>query len=490
MPVVSYPPELSRRVLAHEAPGSAPVVVSLVAPTIAAAGRPFALKLAVLDGSGLPSVEFDGAVVIENPGGGGALAEVCFSPGRPAVAWVAGVTLPSEGLCRFTARLDHERFPANPTMCRRDPVEAIYWGDPHVHTVLSNCHAERCRSLNFCYTAARYLSGLDWVAAADHVSNGRCDFSKWKEQGLVRDLYDDPPEFVTLPAYEASLRGGAGGDINVYMLRQPVMFVDEYEDGNARTLAEKLGKVLPPAGFFLVPHHTTRTGKHGETSDDIYPGPERMPAVEVHSQWGTSEYRGNPNPLQKIHPGPSYAVDLLGRGLTLGFMGGTDTHATMPSGTSPRPRGATSLEPGHIDRLPGLTAVRAAELTRETVFHALGNRRCYATSLERIYLDGAIAGLRFGQIGRWCGSSEPREITALAAAQSEIVSIELIRNGEVIHTGTGTGWQMKLTHTDEDGLARISLNSKHLGRFVYYYVRVRCASGAQAWGSPVWLIEG
>ena len=72
-----------------------------------------------------------------------------------------------------------------------------------------------------------------------------------------------------------------------------------------------------------------------------------LPLIEIHSKWGTSEYRGNPNPLKKIHPGPIYAVDLLNRGLRMGFIGGTDTHATMPAGFG--------IE--HLDRLPGMTAV-------------------------------------------------------------------------------------------------------------------------------------
>ena len=33
----------------------------------------------------------------------------------------------------------------------------------------------------------------------------------------MSDNHDDPPHFVTLPAYEASLKGGCGGDNNIYM---------------------------------------------------------------------------------------------------------------------------------------------------------------------------------------------------------------------------------------------------------------------------------
>jgi len=194
---------------------------------------------------------------------------------------VEGVSIAEEGMFRFEARLGGALFHSNPVCCQRRPERRIYWGDPHVHTVLSNCHAVRCRSLNFCFAAARYLTGLDWVSAADHVSNGRCELARWKEQTAGCEAHDDPPDFVTLPAYEASLRGGCGGDTNPYFRRAPGMFVDEYEEGDVKTLCAKLAETVDPADFFVVPHHTTRTGKHGEIPDAIYPGPELMPVVEI-----------------------------------------------------------------------------------------------------------------------------------------------------------------------------------------------------------------
>ena len=97
--------------------------------------------------------------------------------------------------------------------------------------------------------------------------------------------------------YEASLEGGSGGDNNVYCRGDLEDYVDHWEGGN-----RKLADALPETSS--VPHHTTRAGKHGELSDAIYPGPDLMPVVEVHSKWGTSEFRGNPRPLQKVHAGP------------------------------------------------------------------------------------------------------------------------------------------------------------------------------------------
>ncbi len=476
---VVFPSRIDRKLLKLEAPGGKPVVVNMVVPTITEPHKPFVLKIALADEMGYPSVRYGGNVTVR---GDFALPDsipVQFEKGRPAVAQVGGVTIPEVGLYRFEATLGDRVFHSNPTKCIENPESRIYWGDPHVHTVLSDCMTANCRSLQFCYAAARWFAGLDFVCAADHVSADRCTLGKWMEQQVACEVRNDPPTFVTLPGYEESLEGGAGGDNNVYFLGELPMFVDEYKTGNARTLVEKLAEQLPRNDLLIVPHHTTRTGKHGEFSDDIYPGPEVMPVVEIHSKWGTSEYRGNPNPLKKIHPGPSYVVDLLNQGFPLGFIGGTDTHSTMPAG----------FGHDHLDKaLPGLTAVKTDELTRENVFRAIASRNCYATSLERIYLDVDVAGASMGQQIPWADTSQSREIRVAAAARSDITTIDVVRNGETIHSRPVNDWHGAVTFTDEAELAQSALQSSHLGSFVYYYVRVTCASGAQGWSSPVWLL--
>jgi len=490
---LTHPSPFESRVMAIEAPGGPAERVSLVAPTIAAPGEELCLKLAVADAMGYPSLEFEGDVVIRCQRAEPGEIVIRFHRGLPAVAMVRGVTIRREGLLRFEAEALGRRFFANPTSCIGSPASRIYWGDPHVHTVLSDCHAHRCRSANFCYVAGRWLAGLDWVAAADHVSNGRCELARWKEQAAASDAFNDPPEFATLPAYEASFKGGAGGDNNVYMTRWPDLFVEGYDEGTVKTMCDALAaKLAPGREFFVVPHHTTRPGKHGEIGDDIYPGPALMPVVEIHSKWGTSEYRGNPTPLKEIHPGPSYVVDLLGRGLVLGFVGGTDAHSTMAAGTGD--------DAGHIDRLPGMTAVLAGRLSRGEVFDAIAGRNCYAAAGERIFLDVTVApsGLgplrgnpRAGQpMGRqvdWADLSRPREIAVTAAAPGEIASIDIVRNGQTVHSQPCRDWRASCRWTDDSDLSAALLDSRHIGRFAYYYVRVTCVSGARAWSSPVWL---
>lgn len=472
-----YPPALQQKVLSDEAPGGTPAALNLVIPSITEPGRPFALKVAVLDREGYPSIECENILRATLPDG--TVRQIPFTKGTPAVGILEGIKQSVEGFFRISATCGELKDVSNPSFCTSDEQAEIYWGDPHVHTILSRCHADKCRSLNFCYTAARYMSALDWVAPADHVSNGRCDFSKWKEQRTVAELYNDPGAFVTIPAYEASLRGGAGGDNNVYMAYPPEMFIDDFEEGTIKTLCSKLSATLEPGSFFVAPHHTTRTDKHGEIPDEIYPGAELMPLVEIHSKWGTSEYRGNPNPLKKVHGGPSFVSDFLKRGMQFGFMAGTDSHATMPSGGG--------YEPDHIDRLPGLTAVLSENLSRQSVFDALKNRSCYAASLERIIMLGSIAGRNFGEEVLYGDLAEAPVIDMMLAGKSAIERVDVVRNGITVHTAEPDSWNARIVYQDKENPDGLWLHSQYMGAFIYYYVRVTCRSGAQAWSSPVWI---
>ncbi len=469
---------LAERILAVEAPGGPVARLSVVVPSVVTPGEAFAVKLAAVDEKGYPSLECgEAARPVEGPWVGLPDA-VAFEEGRPAIAIIEGVSLPDEGTYRLGFELGGQTWLSNPVLVDAKERERVFWGDPHVHTCLSRCHPTQCRSLDFCFVAARYMSGLDWVCAADHVSNDRCDKGKWEAQRRAVKVFDEPPEFAAILGYEASLKGGCGGDNNVYLRGDLEDFVDEYEEGDTRTLSEGLAE----EECFIVPHHTTRPGKHGELSDRTYLGPERMPVVEIHSKWGTSEYRGNPNALHDIHEGPSYVQDHLAQGYAMGFVAGTDTHATMPS--------SYGDDSAHIDRLPGLTAVRAAGLAREQIYDNIKARNCYGASGERILLTGLrIAGARMGSEVPWVFPDMGRDICARVAAESEIVQVDVVRNGEDVFSTPGDGWQAWLSWTDDQDLTQVAFEPRgHFERpFVYYYLRVTCASGAQAWTSPVWL---
>lgn len=467
---------LCERILAVEAPGGPVERLSIVTPSVVRPDEPFAVKLAALDEKAYPSLKCAAAAVpLDGPAR--KLPEVQFEAGHPAVASIEGARISDEGWHRLSFELDGRAFVGNPIHCSAD-ARRIFWGDPHVHTVISRCHPTQCRSLDFCFVGARYMTGLDWVCAADHVSNGRCDKGKWEAQRRAVRIFDDPGHFAAVLGYEASLRGGAGGDNNVYCRGDLEDFVDHYEEGDTRTLADAL-----PDECFLVPHHTTRTGKHGELSDAIYPGPERMPVVEVHSKWGTSEFRGNPYELLQTHDGPCFVQDLLAQGYPLGLIAGTDTHATMPS--------SYGDDSHQLHAPPGMTAIRADELTHEAVFDAIRARDCYGASDERIIIEETMAGGRMGRVIDRGEINGPIRIAAETAARTPIERVDVVRNGEDVHSVVPgeEDWRATVEFEDDADISAVAFEPS--GRFerpfVYYYLRVTCASGAQAWSSPIWL---
>lgn len=236
---IEYLDDFQSRVLESETSAGKPVKIQLGAPSLINAKKHVTLKIAALDINGFPArLDEEVEIVL----GGKVLSRVKFSKKHPAVAAVSGIQAEEKGFLRFTVKGLGREFYANPAWCGEGVIKNIYWGDPHIHTVLSRCQEDKARSLNFCYAGAKYLSGLDWASAADHVSNGRCDFAAWKEESLAFEHFNKEGAFVTLPAYEASLRGGAGGDNNIYFTRAPCMFDDECEGGTLKILADKLKK--------------------------------------------------------------------------------------------------------------------------------------------------------------------------------------------------------------------------------------------------------
>ena len=482
---ILYPTAFEQKVILLEGSGKEPVEVNLIAPSLVKPGESFAVKAAVYDENGFSSACCDAELGIKLEQDDSLICVLPFEKGKPAIAAIGNIVIEKEGLYRFEAELNGKSFKSNPVYCSKSNNGQIYWGDPHIHTNLSNCHPDKCRSLNFCFIAARYGTGLDWASAADHVSNGRCEYAKWKEQVAVANQFNEPPDFVTMPAYEASLNGGCGGDNNIYMTDFPEMFIDDYEEGNIKTLVNKLKGKMDENDFLAVPHHTTRNNKHGEIPDEIYPGEQMMPVVEIHSKWGTSEYRGNPNPLKTIHDGPSYVNDLLQQGLPLGFIGGTDSHSSLTTGHNVD--NGLIVEAEHISALPGMTAIMAENLSRKSIISALKKRRCYAVSGDRTLIAGSVNGRSFGEKISVPDTGSV-EIKAIIAAKTDIENIEIVRNGQTLFRCEPETWQTVVEYSDHDNLAQLVLTSPHIGRFVYYYIRVTCKNGAQAWSSPVWII--
>jgi hypothetical protein len=365
-----------------------------------------------------------------------------------------------------------------------EPFNA-YFGDVHVHSHHSHDARDSGGSITAICTLAKEQS--QFIALADH--DGYLSDERWRDMKAELLRCEEPGRFAVLFGYEWT--SFFYGQINVYSSSPelPLFRSTDVEYDSP----PKLWRALESWGgpFFCAYHHTTRPGMSvaWELCDDKY-----MPVMEICSGWGDSEAYGTA--LQKpgmFVPGTS-AQDALARGLTLGFVGGGDIHDLTRPGTR------------------GITGVAAGELTREAVFEAIRDRRCWATSNAHIKLDFKVNGRRMGRITRFNPYLQdvlyPLEITFEVEGTAPLASVEVATNSGVIlysRTGAEMGHaskfsdQLKLPNIARGAPGGATLSCS--GR--WFYLRVIQAPQNEknsaesrgpyriretAWSSPVFLL--
>jgi hypothetical protein len=139
-----------------------------------------------------------------------------------------------------------------------------------------------------------------------------------------------------------------------------------------------------------------------------YHDPTLEPAIEIASQWGRFEW---------------FAQESLRRGMRVAFIGGSDDHSGRP--------GWSTATLAHHGTRGGLTAFLAEELTRESIWEAFKNRRCYGTSGPRIVLDVSVNG---HPMGSEPALNEPPVMSIHVLGTSPIDTVEVRRGTLTVHT--------------------------------------------------------
>lgn len=352
----------------------------------------------------------------------------------------------------------------------------IFFGDIHGH---SNFSDGRFSPEEY-YRYARDVSRLDFCALSDHDNVGSNsnveEHSKlliddaWEELKRITNDFNKPGLFTTIVGFEyTNTEIEVGGHRNVYFpVDDPPLFRScDPETNTPAKLFNELHKLDMPV--LVIPHHPLHF--MGWEHD-----PEFQRLFEIYSMWGLSETANDDcafsHPVKYHHGGFSYQ-DALARGYRLGVTGGGDNHDSLPGiryGTDP-------WRKGKMAQRPGLVAVYAKENTREAIFDALWNRRCYATTGNRMLIDFRINGALMGSELK--GINERKiEITAIGEGKLDYVAV--IKNGEEVYK--------QLADTDEAHLTWVDPSPS--SQLDYYYLKVRQKNGAQAWSSPVWVERG
>ncbi|MCD6219130.1 DUF3604 domain-containing protein [Candidatus Calescamantes bacterium] len=381
----------------------------------------------------------------------------------------------------------------------------IFWGSIHNHSCLGDGYG----NLDFIYHYARDVSGLDFCSVSEHA--GFLTINKWAEMQRVAEKYNQPGEFVTFLGCEWN-PPDIGVELNYYypddkgpLLPSPLLRYLSYRNMDyvpdvERTLKDKnvenAWAELKKRGGIVVLHCSGRRKAKEVNLNILKKYRNCVTLMEIYSEWGASEYFNNPR-----SPSKEFAAErddclhfqrALALGLRTGVIGDGDDHVGMPGSLNTLPhRISPNIWKNALMHPAGLAAVYARELSREGIFDALRNRRCYGTSGSRIFLDFRLGNHLMGEeinIEKEKELWSKRELWVKVGGTAPIEKISIIRNGKEIYYLKGMGDTAEFKYIDRDKASEVvKLSPLYESSLIYYYLRVVQVDGEMAWSSPIWL---
>lgn len=453
-----------------------PVEIQVIVPSTTTVGKRALAHVNTLDWLGNPVGVEAGRCELELEYSSGHIESETVAPLASDGTIVVAFTPKETGIVRLAIRSEALGLAgsSNPSrVVAREPAEQLFWGDLHSHAEAS---FDGVGQHPFEY--ARDVARLDFYALTDHVEVWPA--GRWEALRAEVKKYYEAGRFVTLLAYEGTF-GPPWGHHNVYFRGTE----GDATGSNVGTLIDMWDR-LRGSQVITVPHHTGVAfscqneghlpGGSSPNPDWKYHDPELRPLIEIYSGHGICESYDPGHPLSYENSdfsinssvnGPHYAVDAWLHGLRLGVVCASDNHRGQPG------RGEL-----------GLTAVSTSGLTREEVFDALRDRRCYGTTGQRILLSFSVGG---EAMGGWTRCAETLAITVEVHGTGMIDSVELIR---VDRDERVVSCPRRWTTSTKD--LEVSWTDESPVKSGLYYVRVRQKDHyrgrpAMAWSSPVWV---
>jgi Protein of unknown function (DUF3604) len=334
------------------------------------------------------------------------------------------------------------------------PDRGIYFGELHSQM----WHSMGTGTTEEFFEWGRDNGGLDFCCPANHYGV-RYELTDeiWQELVDCCNRYNDPGRFVTMVSYEWN---SCAGHKNVY-------YRDDHGEFNYwkdRTNPDKLWETLKGRDVLTIPHHPKGCG----ILDWSYRNDTHQRLMEICSLWTRGEVGGGQS-----------AQRALAMGHRVGFVGGTDSHYGLACQGS-----------YHVNDGNGMACVMATELTRDAIWLALWERRCYATTGDKILLDFSMNDHPLGSdIAADLTSAEPRTFRMRVAGTYCVNKVEIIRNNEVVFIAEPGKDVWEGEWTDNSLLNPIAPTFDYDRPFVFYYMRVTQGNYQMAWASPIWLTQ-
>jgi len=401
-----------------------------------------------------------------------------------------------KGIYQVEAKFRDKIYGSNLIECKKKVDKRLYWGFIHGHTQKS----DGMLSLND-YFQNLIDAGLDFGTNTEHDRIWETSNEDFKEIKEKIEKLNQEGKLVSLFGYEWGKWYTRYGDICIYHKDDSIpIFRSEINKFNSikkviKILEKYMGKVL------MVGHHSAlRPGFR----DWNYFHKDLEKLVEIYSCWGNQEYSyfsGNPLPPRYkffgygeyarkrgaiLESSSSFVQNALEKGYKLGFTAGGDDHyGIYPSGPIDTDNG---IYP------PGIMAIwTSSKLTKEHLWRALYNRRCYGTTGPRVIIEFYLNGFEMGDI---ININENKDLFQKRILNFKLISplkireIHIIRNNKIFKKLLPKETTIDHSLIDNQNFSEICFRSDITSEnFIFYYLRIFLQGKNMAWSSPIWISD-
>ncbi len=382
---------------------------------------------------------------------------------------------------------------SNPIVWDKDISSQVYWGDTHIHT------REFSDGMGTGTDAFHYAKNVvlhDFAALGDHLNQrsntfmeGRKGISSPYNKAIWESLIDlctewSDKKFSAIPAYEWSGRNyyvtNATKKKSPYESISDKVILFPLESAKDAPLVDysskegcfqhQLYETLKDKQCAII-SHTPISFVMGTSWTEVDNEMEKV--VEIYSSHGSSEsMKGNYRPLVNNKKNGS-VIWALNNGFRLGFIGGGDDHYSHP-GCPVRQYKMKNLVP-ILRYKPGIAAIFSDQLDSKNLIQSLNQRKCYATTGERMWLKIKIDSALMGQT---IEVHKPPVIIVTVCGTNKLESVEILKNGNVVAIRVPTNDRIKFAFEDTD---------LRKGDNAYFYARATQFEGERGWTSPIWV---
>jgi hypothetical protein len=372
-----------------------------------------------------------------------------------------------------------DKFYSSPIKCLAESAVTLCWGLLHGESEKNDSH----ESIETCLREFRDEKALQFYGVSPFESADETSNDTWKLISNQVAEFNEDQRFSTFLGFQYPAEEG---------LRQIVYSKDQkpllrQKDAKSNVLS-KVYRSLSPKDALAI---TLMPMAKGFETDFKSFDPEMDKVVEIYNAWGSSECTAKEGNLRPIRSKSKKGINETEVGSIVKALRNNKRFGFVAGGLDDRGIFEKFSDEGQVQYSPGLTAILAAEHTRESLAAALQARSCYATTGQRIIIGFHIAGAPMGsELNTKVkpGLAINRHITGYVAGTTTIKEIALVRNGEVIKTFPTKSYFIDFAHDDMEHLSKAVLpGGEGKAHFVFYYLRVMQADGHIAWSSPIWV---